>query len=287
MIAAEFAWFLGFPVLRSSNTTDLTEAVVGVCTKARTGLVLVDEIHNILLQTRTGADASDTLKCFSERIPATFAHAGIDIEDSSLLTGTRGEKIAARFTAVDTRPFPYNTEWKALVAQLEAEPPAAPAPARHPHPPGPVPAHPYWRHHRHPVPPAPWSRRRRRPHRHRKLPTCANRLITGLSDLRSPLLPSAAKSGRRTCSARCRQRAHRSSGEQRAATTPCPVPLPGPAAPPKSIGARADVLAPTRHKSLESPRCPVCSGPSQKEVVGHSAGHALGAVARRHIGDGR
>ncbi|MDH6629948.1 hypothetical protein M2271_007797 [Streptomyces sp. LBL] len=120
MIAAEFARFLGLPVLRSSNITDLTEAVVGVCTKARTGLVLVDEIHNISLQTRTGADASDTLKYFSERIPATFAYAGIDIEDSSLLTGTRGDQIAARFTAVDTHPFPYNAEWKALVAQLEA-----------------------------------------------------------------------------------------------------------------------------------------------------------------------
>lgn len=80
MIAAEFARFLGLPVLRSSNITDLTEAVVGVCTKARTGLVLVDEIHNISLHTRTGAEASDTLKYFSERIPATSAYAGIDSE---------------------------------------------------------------------------------------------------------------------------------------------------------------------------------------------------------------
>jgi hypothetical protein len=77
MIAAEFARFLGLPVLRSSNITDLTEAVVGVCTKARTGLVLVDEIHNISLQTRTGADASDTLKYFSGRYlePADLAGA--------------------------------------------------------------------------------------------------------------------------------------------------------------------------------------------------------------------
>lgn len=120
MIAAEFARFLGLPVLRRSNITDLTEAVVGVCTKARTSLILVDEIHNISLHTRTGAEASDTLKYFSERIPATFAYAGIDIEDSSLLTGTRGDQIAARFTSVATHPFPYNAEWKALVAQMEA-----------------------------------------------------------------------------------------------------------------------------------------------------------------------
>ncbi|MDX3185548.1 ATP-binding protein [Streptomyces sp. NPDC000341] len=120
MIAAEFARFLGLPVLRSFNITDLTEAVVGVCIKARTGLVLVDEIHNISLHTRTGAEASDTLKYFSERIPATFAYAGIDIEGSGLLSGTRGDQIAARFTSVATHPFPYNKEWKGLVAQMEA-----------------------------------------------------------------------------------------------------------------------------------------------------------------------
>ncbi|MCP3760620.1 TniB family NTP-binding protein [Streptomyces sp. TBY4] len=120
MIAAEFARFLGLPVLRSSNITDLTEAVVGVCTKARTGLILVDEIHNISLTTRHGAEASDTLKYFSERIPATFAYAGIDVESGNLLSGTRGDQIAARFTPMATHPFPYNTEWKALVAQMEA-----------------------------------------------------------------------------------------------------------------------------------------------------------------------
>jgi hypothetical protein len=31
----------------------------------------VDEIHNLNLATRSGAEASDTLKYFSERIPAT------------------------------------------------------------------------------------------------------------------------------------------------------------------------------------------------------------------------
>jgi endogenous inhibitor of DNA gyrase (YacG/DUF329 family) len=76
-----------------------------------------------------------------------------------------------------------------------------------------------------------------------------------------PLPPGRGQSRRRTCSARCRQRAYRWSGEQRAATTPSPVPVPGPAAPPKTVWARADALALTRNESLESPRCPVCSGP--------------------------
>ncbi|MFD9480815.1 MULTISPECIES: AAA family ATPase [Streptomyces] len=119
MIAAEFARFLGLPVHRRLNTTDIIEAVVGVCTTARTGLVIVDEVHNISLSTRQGAEVSDTLKYFSERIPATFIYAGIDIEHSSILSGTRGAQIAGRFTLIPTHPFPYNDEWKGLVKTME------------------------------------------------------------------------------------------------------------------------------------------------------------------------
>lgn len=43
---------------------------MGVCTDTRTGLVVVDEIDNISQRTQIGAEVSDTLKYFSERIPA-------------------------------------------------------------------------------------------------------------------------------------------------------------------------------------------------------------------------
>ncbi|MCS0600660.1 ATP-binding protein [Streptomyces sp. LP11] len=119
MIAAEFARFLGLPVMARMNITDLIESVVGVCTDARTGMILVDELHNISLTTQHGAEVADTLKYFSERIPATFIYAGIDIEHGSLLTGTRGAQIAGRFTLIPTQPFPYNSEWRGLVATME------------------------------------------------------------------------------------------------------------------------------------------------------------------------
>ncbi|MFF4806580.1 TniB family NTP-binding protein [Streptomyces sp. NPDC001351] len=119
MIATEFARFLGLPVRARSNITDIIEAVVGVCTDTRTGLVLVDELHNISLTSRHGAEVADTLKYFSERLPATFVYAGIDIAESSLLSGTRGAQIAGRFTLIPSRPFPCNSEWKGLVATME------------------------------------------------------------------------------------------------------------------------------------------------------------------------
>lgn len=99
--------------------TDITEAVVGVCTDARTGLILVDELHNISLTSRHGSEVADTLKYFSERISATFVYAGVSIENSTLLSGTRGAQIAGRFTLIPTHPFPYGSEWKGLVAALE------------------------------------------------------------------------------------------------------------------------------------------------------------------------
>ena len=80
MIAAEFARFLGLPLTRRSNITDIIEAVCGVWTDTRTSVVCVDEIHDLNIATRAGAEASDTLKYFSERIPATFVFAGINVE---------------------------------------------------------------------------------------------------------------------------------------------------------------------------------------------------------------
>lgn len=120
MIAVEFGRFLGLPALRRNNITEIMETVCGVCIDARTSLVVVDEIHNISLATRNGAEVSDTLKYFAERIPATFVYAGINVERDGLLTGTRGEQIAGRFGMVPTGPFPLGPDWTALVDAVEA-----------------------------------------------------------------------------------------------------------------------------------------------------------------------
>jgi hypothetical protein len=119
MIAAEFARFLGLPLTRRANITDIIEAVCGVCTDTRTTVICVDEIHNLNIATRAGAEASDTLKYFSERIPATFVYSGINVERAGLLSGARGEQIAGRFTMVRTGPFSQDQQWITLIAALE------------------------------------------------------------------------------------------------------------------------------------------------------------------------
>lgn len=119
MVAAEFARFLGLPVTARANITDIIEAVCGVAVDARVSVVCVDEVHNISLTSKAGAEVSDTLKYFSERIPATFIYAGIDVERAGLFTGTRGRQIAGRFCLITSHPFPRNAEWDGLVATLE------------------------------------------------------------------------------------------------------------------------------------------------------------------------
>ncbi|WP_433521293.1 TniB family NTP-binding protein [Nocardia pseudovaccinii] len=124
MVAVEFARFLGLPITSRANLTDVTDAVCGVLCDVGCDLVIVDEIHNISLQTRSGAEVSDQLKYFSERIRATFVYAGIDLEHAGLFSGVRGSQIASRFTSITTYPFAYGTtsqreQWRAVVATLE------------------------------------------------------------------------------------------------------------------------------------------------------------------------
>ena len=125
MIAVEFARFFGLPAPARANLTDVTNAVCATAARTSVDLVLVDEIHNISLATRAGAEVSDTLKYFAERLPATFVFSGLDVDETGLFTGTRGRQIAGRFTLIPARPFDYGTKgqketWRSLIAAMEA-----------------------------------------------------------------------------------------------------------------------------------------------------------------------
>ena len=87
MLAAEFARFLGLEFPARANLADITNTVCAVAAHVHADLVLVDEIDNIRPATRSGAEASDQLKYLAERLPATFAYAGVDVEAQGLFAG--------------------------------------------------------------------------------------------------------------------------------------------------------------------------------------------------------
>lgn len=125
MLAMEFARFLGLTFTGRVNITDIVDAVCHTAARTSVELVLVDELHNLNLATRTGAEVSDQLKYFAERLPATFVYAGIDVEAAGLFAGVRGRQIAGRFTVIPAAPFDYGTteqreQWRALVATMES-----------------------------------------------------------------------------------------------------------------------------------------------------------------------
>jgi len=116
--------FIGLPLPSRFSQVEVTSKVCDLLCTLGTTLVLIDELHNLDLGTRTGAEASDQIKYLSERIPATFVLAGVEIEGTGLFAGRRGGQIAERYSLITTSPFPYRSAedqraWHALTATLE------------------------------------------------------------------------------------------------------------------------------------------------------------------------
>ncbi|MFD5586711.1 TniB family NTP-binding protein [Streptomyces sp. NPDC127063] len=104
-LITEFARYLGIPVTARMTQTQITDAVCHTYTQTGVQLVLIDEIHRLNPRTTTGAQAADLLKDLTERLPATFVYAGINVTDTPLFSGTRGAQLAGRATLVDCGPL--------------------------------------------------------------------------------------------------------------------------------------------------------------------------------------
>ncbi|MFF1341895.1 TniB family NTP-binding protein [Streptomyces sp. NPDC058290] len=105
-LITEFARYLAIPVTTRMTQTQITDAVCHTYTAAGVQLVLIDEIHRLNPRTTTGAQTADLIKDLTERLPATFVYAGINVTDTPLFTGTRGAQLAGRATLVTCGPLP-------------------------------------------------------------------------------------------------------------------------------------------------------------------------------------
>ncbi|MEU8812346.1 TniB family NTP-binding protein [Streptomyces violaceoruber] len=123
-LAGEFARYLGIPVTSRMTTAQITTAVCHTYTAAGIKLVLIDEIHRLNPRTSTGAEAADWLKDLTERVPATFVYAGIDVTASAVFTGVRGAQLAGRASLIDCGALPARAgerePFRELIAALEA-----------------------------------------------------------------------------------------------------------------------------------------------------------------------
>ncbi len=108
-LITEFARYLGIPVTTRMTQTQITDAVCHTYTQAGVQLVLIDEIHRLNPRTTTGAQTADLIKDLTERLPATFVYAGINVTDTPLFSGTRGAQLAGRATSSTAAPSPPDT----------------------------------------------------------------------------------------------------------------------------------------------------------------------------------
>lgn len=121
---AEFADFFALPTTGRISHSTLLNSVSQVMARVRTELVIVDEIHNLNVNYRMSADASDALKQLSEKCAATFIYAGVNVESCGLLDGARGQQISSRFELHRVTPFSnrsrtHRAEWEAVLLDLE------------------------------------------------------------------------------------------------------------------------------------------------------------------------
>ncbi|MFJ2864014.1 TniB family NTP-binding protein [Kitasatospora sp. NPDC087314] len=122
-MAAEFARFIGLPVTPRMTQALLTATVCSMYASVGVRLVLVDEIHRLNPRTTNGSEAADFLKDLTERLPATFVYAGIDVADTPLFSGVRGAQLAGRTSLIDCDPLPARigdqTPFRSTVAAFE------------------------------------------------------------------------------------------------------------------------------------------------------------------------
>lgn len=123
-VVGRFAQFLGLPIRSRDTLESLLTTVVGQLQKSRTVLVVVDEIHNLSTLNNGNGESVDVLKSLSNRVPATFLYAGINIHLGPLLTGDRGQQIRGRFTSEVLHRYMRATTtekalWKGIIQSFE------------------------------------------------------------------------------------------------------------------------------------------------------------------------
>lgn len=125
MLMQSFCRFLGTPYRRQETALDLADRLVIELRGLHTGLVILDEIHNLQSNRQVGAEAASTLKLFAERLDAVFLYAGVDLSHSATFSGPIGQQLASRMIHHEMEGFGSRSEadrraWASLLLSIES-----------------------------------------------------------------------------------------------------------------------------------------------------------------------
>lgn len=103
--------FYHIPVSRRQREEDMTSAIKAAAADCGTSMFILDDIHFLQIRNRTHATLNNHIKSLANSISATFVYAGIDLENTGLLTeGKSAEKggntqTGHRFKIFDLNAF--------------------------------------------------------------------------------------------------------------------------------------------------------------------------------------
>jgi hypothetical protein len=117
LFLAELARRLGVALRGSPTTADLVVPVSEAMETARTRLVLVDEVQHLRSPGRSGTAVAEVLDYLCDRIPATFAFAGIG--DPTVLAAEVTHAPHRRLVPVHLSALPPDEDWGRVISEAE------------------------------------------------------------------------------------------------------------------------------------------------------------------------
>lgn len=122
--------FYGHPALNKVTAAKLTSLAVDMVVGCETQVIIVDDLHFVDFNHRTGTEISNHLKWLANELPVTFIYTGVGLAEKSFFSeGFYGEsaalaQTARRTTVCPIQPFNLTTDagaqaWTALLHLLE------------------------------------------------------------------------------------------------------------------------------------------------------------------------
>lgn len=130
LLMVAFAEFFGLAHSRSETGDAIRLRVVAAMKRARTQLVVVDELHKLNAQNRGNGEAIDVLRNLHNQTRATYVYAGAGLPTAKLLSGDRGQQLRGRSVMLEMTRFNLGNpeqamDWRGIIRAFEKALPLA------------------------------------------------------------------------------------------------------------------------------------------------------------------
>ncbi|WBM79116.1 ATP-binding protein [Cryobacterium breve] len=123
-----FTRFFGMTVTNRETQSSLMDRVCEALHRAKTELIVVDELQNLNNQNRGNGESIQVLRQLHSQVLGIFVLAGVNLGESPLFEGPTGQQLASRMTFLELHSFSRankqsNSEWRGLIRAFEKEMP--------------------------------------------------------------------------------------------------------------------------------------------------------------------